>query len=351
MSQFRRRGFTLVELLVVIAIIGVMVGLLLPAVQAAREAARRMSCSNNLKQLGLALHNYHDTFQSFPLGVRTGANNAGWGTSFYVRLLPFVEQQPLAQRWPFVERSPVGAPYSGNEGFGGGNANLRGNPVDIRGLTISTYRCPSSPLDDFIGNDGMIASYSGIAGAVEATGRFVPQRQRACCSCCGHPAGSGGVDSQLGMHSGNGLLTGGLNSQMKFKDATDGTSNVMIIGETSDWMIGANGVKLGRGSSNHGWAMGSGHNHRITTVETAPGNWDGRWFNLTSIRYPIGTRNYALPGIHVNHGPNNPLISAHPGGVQVLLTDGSVRFMSDSTNLETLKVLADRNTGIPITLE
>lgn len=348
MSQVRRRGFTLVELLVVIAIIGVMVGLLLPAVQAAREAARRMSCSNNMKQLGLALHNYHDTFQSFPLGVRTGGNNGGWGTSFYVRLLPFVEQQPLWESWPFTERGTAAAPFAQSEGYGGGNANLRGNPVDIRTLMISTFRCPSSPLDDFIGNDGMVASYSGIAGAVEATGRFVPQRQRLCCSCCGH---ADGISSQLGMHSNNGLLTGGLNHALKFRDATDGTSNVMIIGETSDWMIRPNGVKIGRGSSNHGWAMGAGHNHRITGVETGDGNWDGRWFNLTTVRYPIGTRTYTLPGVNINQGPNNPLISAHPGGVHILLADGSVRFMSNSTNLETLKVLADRNTGVPITLE
>lgn len=351
MPQFRRRGFTLVELLVVIAIIGVMVGLLLPAVQAAREAARRMSCGNNLKQLGLALHNYHDTFQSFPMGVRTGGSNGGWGTSFYVRLLPFVEQQPLFDSWPFTERGSAGALFNQNEGFGAGNPNLQGNPVRLNGLRISTFRCPSSPLEEFVGNDGMVASYVGIAGAVEATGRFVPQRQRLCCSCCGHPGGSGGVDPALGMHSGNGLLVGGTNGEMKFKDVTDGTSNVMIIGEHSDWMIGANGVKVGTGSSQHGWAMGSGNNHRITTVETAGGGWDGRWFNLTSIRYPIGTRTYALPGIHVNQGPNNPLISAHPGGVQVTLADGSVRFLTASMNLETLKILADRNTGLPITLE
>src|SRR5206468_842168 len=107
----RRKAFTLVELLVVIAIIGVLVALLLPAVQAAREAARRMQCSNHLKQIGLGLQNYHDTFQSLPYGARarfvvtsgttcnaTGASGAtqGWGPSWYVGILPFCEQKPLS---------------------------------------------------------------------------------------------------------------------------------------------------------------------------------------------------------------------------------------------------------------
>ena len=102
MLAHRKNAFTLVELLVVITIIGILIALLLPAVQAAREAARRMSCSNNLKQLGLSLHNYHDTYKVFPQGSRPGGRNGGRGASWYVRVLPYVEQTALAKKWRLI---------------------------------------------------------------------------------------------------------------------------------------------------------------------------------------------------------------------------------------------------------
>ena len=125
MLRFQRFGFTLLELLVVIAIIGVMVGLLLPAVQAAREAARRMSCTNNMKQLGLGLHNYHSAYNNFPAGVRGGTSpSEGWGFPFWYGLLPFIEQQSLAENLVVVgtasapTQSPgwVEAPWPGSAG-------------------------------------------------------------------------------------------------------------------------------------------------------------------------------------------------------------------------------------------
>ncbi len=336
----RRRGFTLVELLVVIAIIGILIALLLPAVQAAREAARRSQCSNNLKQLGLALHNYHDTYKCFPIGARTGGWNGGWGTSFYVRLLPYVEQTALFDQWPFTDRGN----YSRHEGYANGNGNLRGNPVDITDLEIPPYRCPSSSLPLFRGNNGMTNSYAGISGAVEPTGNYVPTRQRPCCTCCGSASFGDPTD---GLLSGSGMLVGGSNLVFKFSDCTDGSSNTMVIGEISDWMFDSAGNRKNAGGpSNHGWSMGCGWNSNVTNVNT--GNPIERWFNLTSIRYPVGTRNYELPGVSDNWGPNNPLLSAHPGGAQIGLTDGSARFISETTDLETLKVLADRDDRIPV---
>jgi type II secretory pathway pseudopilin PulG len=328
-----------VELLVVIAIIGILIALLLPAVQAAREAARRSQCSNNLKQLGIGLHNYHDTYKTYPQGVRPGGWNGGWGTSFYVRLLPFIEQQPMADAWPWTEKGN----YDRDEGYCAGNVNLRGNPLDLRNKKLPTVDCPSSPLPDFNGTGGnavQMASYAGIAGAVEPTGRFVPQRwdnKDGCCGSCGNGPG---------IHGGSGMLVGNL--CLRFADCTDGTSNTISIGETSDWAFDAQGRRQHVDNSwPHGFPMGTGDGDRVTQPGTN-GSVPQRWFNLTSIRYPVGTRDYTLPGICNNKGANNPLLSAHPGGAQILLTDASARFISETTQLETLKLLAVRDDNIPV---
>jgi prepilin-type N-terminal cleavage/methylation domain-containing protein len=340
----RRRGFTLVELLVVIAIIGILIALLLPAVQAAREAARRAQCSNNLKQLGLAFHNYHDTYKCMPMGVRTGRANTGWGTSFYVRLLPYIEQTAIADNWPWTEKGA----YGRDEGYMAGNANLRGTPLDLRDLPISAIDCPSSPLPDFgnPNNNVQMASYAGISGAVEALGTYVPTAERPCCTCCA----SSFQPNTSGFVSGGGMLVGGSSVVYRFADCSDGTSNTMILGETSDWAFSPSAGGALRHidpSWPHGFPMGAGNNTTVTGRATTASPIE-RWFNLTSIRYPVGTRNYDLPGVGDNHGPNNPLLSAHPGGAQILLTDGSARLLSETTDLVTVKLLADRDDDQPL---
>ena len=146
----KRKAFTLIELLVVIAIIAILIALLLPAVQQAREAARRTQCKNNLKQLGLALHNYHDVFNTLPYGVRFSASGENWGSSFFLSLLPYVEQANAFNRvnmnnWPgWATNFPV---Y---------------NNLDIPG-----YTCPSTALPKWRERDGvklLIPCYTGIAG-------------------------------------------------------------------------------------------------------------------------------------------------------------------------------------------
>jgi prepilin-type N-terminal cleavage/methylation domain-containing protein len=329
----RRFGFTLVELLVVIAIIGILVALLLPAIQAAREAARRAQCGNNLKQLGISLQNYHDTYKRFPIGARNGIGNQ-WGASFYVGLLPFMEQQAIFDRWPWATTT-----YPA-DGYPAGNAALRDDTlgVNLLNLAIPTIRCPSSPLPEFhTGNNAVyMASYAGIMGAVVNQGTFVESRVRNCCSCCG------GQSANAILSDGGMLL---LNTSIGMNSATDGTSNVMILGESSTWVYEGTAPRNISPSWQHGWAMGTGRPGRVTGGGASD---DMRPFNLTSVRYAVGTREYLLPGVHENKGANNPLISAHPGGTMMVLVDGATRFLSNDTDLVLLKFLATRDDGNPL---
>jgi prepilin-type N-terminal cleavage/methylation domain-containing protein/prepilin-type processing-associated H-X9-DG protein len=341
----KQRGFTLIELLVVIAIIAILIALLLPAVQQAREAARRTQCKNNLKQLGLAFHNYHDTFNMFPMGVQVSipaTNVFHYGPSFYAGILPYLEQANIYSRLTFNGSHP------GWTGAGGGTAG-NANGAQINGVNIEAFVCPSSPLDKFIqdGNGGArqtCPSYVGISGAVDEdktsaatpatdTDGFLNDRQIFGGNCCD-------ANSQNGYHSASGILV--WNESIGINKITDGTSNTIIVGETSDWSVDAAGNRRDiRGGAPHGWLMGTDGFGRTT----AWGGPVGRKFNLTSVRYAPGTKNYNLSGVHNNHGPNNPLISAHTGGVQVAFADGHVSFISNNINLALLKAACSRDDG------
>ncbi len=346
----RQRAFTLVELLVVIAIIGILIALLLPAVQAAREAARRMSCSNNVKQLGLALQLYHDSYKKFPFGTRrAGFGNlnlaqgvAPYGPSFYVAILPYVEQSNIFNRWP----------WGGDDGYADSENHdrLRNTPLNLSNLKVPPFvRCPSSPLQEFnavFSGNQYLPSYVGIQGAYGNQGNFSESRFRPCCTCCLHQPNNDQVRN--GFASAGGMLLHNENTNMA--QCTDGTSNAIIVGECSDWSIDSDGSKVHiDGGWPHGWAMGSGTGTTVSAA--APAALLERFYNLTTIRYPIGTGTYGLPGIAMNHGANNPLISAHTGGVLVGITDGSVRFLSNSTDLILLKMLATRDDGNVATLD
>lgn len=314
------RGFTLVELLVVIAIIGILVALLLPAVQAAREAARRSQCQNNLKQLGLAAHNFHDTYKRLPPGAANDVSPFGlaasqqWGSSWMVYILPYIEQGSLFDRWDFNAHS------------GYTNANNIDLAVTV---TIAAYRCPSSPVPDRMANRGghnpaqklMNVSYTGIAGSALFT--TPPYYSVGCCN------GSGPVASDAGV-----LFSG---SKVNLGAITDGTSNTWMIGEQSDHLRDANrqpvtaGFTSGVGNSGglYGWTMGAA----IPPTAT-PANWsDNRHFNCTTVRYlinQVGFSNSASSGTNNDVGTNFPLNSAHPGGILVALADGSNRFFANT---------------------
>jgi prepilin-type N-terminal cleavage/methylation domain-containing protein len=344
----RRPGFTLVELLVVIAIIGILVALLLPAVQAAREAARRMSCSNKLKQIALGLHNYHDTYKTFPAGGKYARDSGlspnqplgGWGQSFWSASLPFMEQQTLFDKLDFI---------STHNGWSHQNPNNCSVTHDIQ---IGYMLCPSSPLPALwnAGGQGRACNqtmphYVGITGSAydpAVTPRYFDERRQPGATCCGGPCGSG-ITSGSGPLPPNDWITIGM--------IQDGTSNTMIVAETSDYAYDNPVTREGRRRVDqgypHGWLMGIANTHKLDRVH----GWGfERTFNLTTIRYPINTQTYGLPGVCDNKGPNNPILSAHPTGAMGALADGSVRFFRETTDLTILKWLGSRDDGQVIEL-
>jgi prepilin-type N-terminal cleavage/methylation domain-containing protein len=321
-----RRGFTLVELLVVIAIIGVLVALLLPAVQAAREAARRMQCGNKLKQIGLALHNYESTHKTLPIGslwARGGLANPGWGMSWWVRVLPYLELNALNDRLSQVGDHP-GTLANTNPAWTG----VAVNAPAVDGLKIPAMICPSSSLIA-VRNTGYAHTitcpqYVGISGAASdanfenAAGREITHNQ-------------GSIYS-----AGGGLIAW---DPIRFSEITDGTSNLMLVGEQSNFAKNAAGAKVTI-NNHHGFMCG--------TTNLSFSSFGERVFNVTTIRYAVNSANTALTGVRNNEGTNNGLFSAHPSGVQVLLGDGSVRFLPDNTPLLTIKRLATRDDGLAL---
>lgn len=344
----RTAGFTLVELLVVIAIIGILVALLLPAVQAAREAARRSQCGNNLKQLGLALQNFHDTYQRLPPGGATdqpphGTANSAWGSSWMVYILPYIEHGNMFDKFNF----------GGGSGWGTNAAN---NTAAAKNSIIASYVCPSSPLPNICRSPNsngpiMAASYVGMSGAVDG---LIPGYTESRINTPGSSAGccSGGIIS-----GGGALIPSGM---LSLASLTDGTSNTMVVGEVSDFLVTADGSKRDyRSSGQHGFIIG----WRATTSPPSVGNGgDNRTFNMVTLRYPINLKkrtgtgwpdwpgNCGADGMCDNASSNTPLVSAHPNGVQVAIADGSVRFISQTTALDVVARIATRDDGQPVTL-
>ena len=332
------RGFTLIELLVVIAIIAILIALLLPAVQQAREAARRTQCKNNLKQLGLALHNYHDVYGQFSPGavhssVPRTSGTTSFGPSFYCALLPYVDQAPLYNQLDLsTGRSPG---YIGEAGGAAVSSGVRNHPFVRAAGPMSFMRCPSSagPIDE--NNAGVrapFAHYAGIGGAVDMTTYNETRVFN---------------DGLFGLISGGGMMIA--NKGIKMRDCTDGTSNTMHLGEMSGRLKRLDGTYSWPSPSGttHGWIMG-------TRVSGTPPNLDPsnsgdeRCFNMVTIRYSPNQEPFAnqlFPGMGSNQGANNPLSSLHTGGVQILMADGAVRFISNNMHLETLKQLSTRDDG------
>lgn len=272
-ATVRRRtgGFTLVELLVVIAIIGILIALLLPAVQAAREAARRAQCTNNLKQIGIALHNYHDTLNTFPPGflLIQAENWCGWGWAVF--LMPYVENQGLYDRLDPNRRSLI---------------QVKNHAADQKLLqtVIPGMRCPSDTSPDLNSN-----AVRQVDGYTVATANYIGHR--------------GFFSRNNGNTINQGVLQG--NVSVKMREITDGTSNTFAGGERAEPHMAATWCGPGRGN--------------------APGNDGGEvtgsiWTKLNVPTTGQQTRAFS---------------SRHPGGANFVFCDGSVRFISETVPFDT----------------
>jgi prepilin-type N-terminal cleavage/methylation domain-containing protein/prepilin-type processing-associated H-X9-DG protein len=337
----RRRGFTLIELLAVIAIIAILIGLLIPAVQRVREAANRMSCSNNLKQIGLAAHAYHDAAGRFPPAVQmpyaqeendplTGGSANPFGPNWAIYLLPYIEQQAL-----FAQANPASYPGTLNlADLTSYNLSWR----QVRGTTIKTFLCPSDR-----GNDTPFTDPNGApAEANWARGNY------ACSS------GSADTDHHINGNPGTnnppfpGLSKGpvmSINFGCRIADITDGTSNTFLFHEVR---IGINSADR-RGT----WALGmpgassvcAGRDFNPTPndmldqsdeIEGCPGFWYSG----------IGTRDgMGCVNDPTSFGMGAQARSRHPGGVNACYADGHVQFVSDSISQMTWVLLQSTNDG------
>jgi len=318
-SRRLQRGFTLIELLVVIAIIAILIALLLPAVQQAREAARRTQCKNNLKQLALAQHNYHDVYQIFAAGTEDAppnhpTPNRVWQGgrhrkgSHLVMLLPYIEQANIFNAINFSEDVV---------------AQLNSAQINFAWRKdLPTLRCPS---DDFQSGTGQ-TNYAASVGA-----QSMPARSGGCTLYPGNVFGTGPAGHSSSKHGGNisGIISR-YNWAAKIRDITDGTSNTILMGEIrpfcGDHHIG-------------GWA----NPNALWTATTAPIN-----FNTC----PGEQGNPANPGSAPmdcnNRGiwmTSQGFKSRHVGGAQFALADGSVRFLSENIDYMTYQRLGDRRDG------
>lgn len=286
----KRRAFTLIELLVVIAIIAILIALLLPAVQQAREAARRTQCKNNLKQMGLALHNYVDTTSGvFPRGVNHTSGPAcccttqnslppQYSHSIHTMLLPYIEQTTLYSKIDFS----VGANHANN--------------TVIRATKVGAYVCPSAKQID---STVYAAHNYPFAGTDHGW---------ATCGVHGTDTGAGAFASRWGLvNEGTGAVAGG---QMRLQNFTDGTSNTIVVSE---------------------FAKGLKYVLPVANTNTQGQSWfdPNSYGNTLYSTMSIATPNNPRPTYTTTHNWGT-VGSYHTGGVQCGLMDGSVRFVSDN---------------------
>ncbi len=347
LNAAQRRGFTLIELLVVIAIIAILIALLLPAVQQAREAARRTQCRNNLKQMGLALHNYESTFSRFPSAGEFTDRRGGTyyrtftPTSTFVQILPYIDQAPLYNQFNFN--------FHYSNGFVAGTST--GNALAAQ-AKINAFLCPSNantPVDpqNFGQTDYMPVAYTDLNGTTGERAKLSTAWDR---------------DSVLGFFN-------------RLSDTTDGLTNTIAIIEDSGK------TTIVTGSYTAGALFGPVAGTPVTqqgvvatampgTSNTCPNRWadpdSGSGVSGSPLRDPASTSpaysatapqavinnnktpnggGTACPWSSNNCGPNDEPFSLHTGGVHALLGDGSVKFISENIDVQTVRRLLSRADG------
>lgn len=314
-----RMGFTLIELLVVIAIIAVLIALLLPAVQQAREAARRSQCKNNLKQMGLALHNYHDTHQIFPAGaINPGCYNCAQSgvpssvatnvrnISMHLLILPFLDQAPLYQRLDFSQPMGLSA-YTARSITAPVEANATPNMTEIKKRRLAVYACPSDSGNTPGTHTNSSTGYYTIDYCRTSYGVIAQTWQDNAHGELLYWGAPGNSQSQRGVF--------GINNSARMRDLADGSSNTIAICESpmvkddAQW-----GPYWGAWTNTYWLTTAYGINKPRSATQPKPMAWSAG--------------------------------SSHTGGCHVLLGDGTVRFLSQNVNLgifENLVSIADGN--------
>jgi prepilin-type N-terminal cleavage/methylation domain-containing protein len=338
------RAFTLVELLVVIAIIGVLVALLLPAIQAARESARRMTCTNNLKQIGLACLNYESSKKALPPGSLNPLEQKNSGLGWIVLILPFIEQSAVSQE--AVNK------YAATN-------NAYGEEFDELGrLLPPMYLCPSDPdlamqLEKFENSDRRAMSYVGVSGSYYSrTGRCPPNRDSDD-YCIAQAA-----DGLFGPNNFDGLIIQGW--PVPLKQATDGLSNTLMAGERTyqirAWMIGAYWLSPSIPAP-------ADRRAKLTSPPDGPQPSSAN-FAMKNLTASFALNHDPFQGCYKDHQNSMgdrpevpastprvisvndlPFGSRHPGGVNFCRGDASVSFLNDSMDSKIYLALGSRNGG------